>query len=387
MKTDNRQRKVLVVATFPVGGIRTYMRYVYSRLDRGKYAFSILAYDSTEREALEEDAKQFQTEKLTFIKPHHGYKSLFCAVLKELLKERYDLIHSHGIFAALNGALINLLFRVPFVFTVHGLIEESDLKGSSFFRTIKLKLLSLVLKSADVMHHVSQDMLEEYRKLLPDFEGSKCKVIMIPNGIDVENYIQEKRCKAGNLRKELEIGSEVFLIGYLGRFMDRKGFPLILDAAQIIENDNLIEKEYLIIAVGSGDSQRRYIREINKRNLSNRIKFIPFRQNVRPIIGEMDLITMPSLWEACPLLPMEVLCIGTPLIASDCLGLREVTKNTPTISVPTGNAQALAEAISQAIQSPRDEEFERFRTEAHTRFDVSHSAAGLEKIYDMLCKT
>jgi len=385
--SDKKRRRVLVVVTFAVGGIRTYMRYVYSRLNREKYAFTILAYDSSEREALEEDAKHYQTDKLIFIKPRYGYRLLFWSVLREVLKERYDLIHSQGIFAAFNVGLVNFLFGIPHIFTVHGLLEESDLKGFSLLRSLKLNLLSFVLKSADVMHHVSQDMVEQYRKLLPGVENSKCKIVMISHGIDVESYAEEKRCKAGSLRNDLGIGCKVFLIGYLGRFMDRKGFPILIDAVQIIETENLIEKEYLIIAVGSGDRQKRYFREVNKRGLSNKIKFIPFRQHVQPIISEMDLIIMPSLWEACGLLAMEVLCIGTPLIASDCLGLREVTKDTPTISVPTGNAQALAEAIAMAVKSPADEEFERFRGEAYRRFDVRHSAVGLEKIYDLLCKT
>lgn len=45
---------------------------------------------------------------------------------------------------------------------------------------------------------------------------------------------------------------------------------------------------------------------------------------------------MPSRWVAFGLLAVEALCAGTPLIASDCIGLREVVEDTPAVVVPPG---------------------------------------------------
>ena len=381
---DKKGRRVLVVVTFALGGIRTYMRYVYSRLNREKYAFSILAYDSGEKEALREDATHFQTDKLIFIKPHYGYRFLFWDVLRELYKERYDLIHSHGIFAALNVCFVNFLFRVPHIVSIHGLLEDTDINLPQIVRTLLLRVIGFILGSANVMHHVGYDMEAEYRRLFPRLEKSKCKIIVIQYGIDTSEYYNVARVSFGDIRKKLGIESSTLVIGYLGRFMDRKGFPVLIKAVEIIEKLLLMPKDYVIVGVGSGDLRRRYEREVDSRALNKRITFIPFQYDVACILSEMDLVVMPSLWEAYGRVAAEVLCAGVPLVASDCLGLREVIKDTPAWPVPPGDPHALAKAIINFVEMQPYETFRSFKKEACDRFDIRKAAFKIEQIFDEL---
>ena len=72
--------------------------------------------------------------------------------------------------------------------------------------------------------------------------------------------------------------------------------------------------------------------------------------DVLPILQKLDLLIMPSLWEACPVLPMEAMCAGVPVLGSDCIGLREVLRGTPSLTSPAGDAPALASAIQEAIK-------------------------------------
>ena len=190
--------------------------------------------------------------------------------------------------------------------------------------------------------------------------------------------------RAGPVRKQLGVGEDILLFGYLGRFVDRKGFPVLIEAVEAAEKSSLIGRDYRVVAIGSGDRKKPYERLIRSKGLAHRMMFLPFQHDIAPVLAEMDCVLMPSLWEAWGLLATEVLCAGVPLIASDCLGLREAVRNTPAILVRTGDKYALAEAMSGFAKSPPYNAFESFKNEACDRFDVKRSSAALEEVFDRL---
>ena len=98
----------------------------------------------------------------------------------------------------------------------------------------------------------------------------------------------------------------------------------------------------------------------------------------------IDVVAMPSRWEACGLLAMEALAAGRPIVASNCVGLREVLKDSPARLVPVGDPEKLAMALAEELVAPRDEQFIAFANQACERFNVSNSAAKLAELYEML---
>ncbi|OEY67746.1 hypothetical protein BG841_15795 [Marinobacter sp. X15-166B] len=94
---------------------------------------------------------------------------------------------------------------------------------------------------------------------------------------------------------------------------------------------------------------------------------------------------MPSLWEACGLVAMEALCAGVPLIASDCMGLREVIQDTPAIRVKKEDAASLANGIKKCISGSK-QEFVDFMPMAVERFDVRHTATQIQQMYEQVLR-
>jgi len=108
---------------------------------------------------------------------------------------------------------------------------------------------------------------------------------------------------------------------------------------------------------------------------------MPFTPNVASVIKGLDLVVMPSLWEACGLLAMETLVAGTPLIASDCIGLREVVRGTPACVVPSKDSKRLAESTSFFIAHDMRKPFVDFTLTATERFTVEKTAEGIKLLY------
>ncbi len=174
----------------------------------------------------------------------------------------------------------------------------------------------------------------------------------------------------------------VSLAGFLGRFMEQKGFLVLVEAM-----DQLFSKKqdlpFHLLAVGSGDFIREYRTAVNKRPLiTPHITFMEAVPDVLPILQELDLLIMPSLWEACPVLPMEAMCAGVPVLGSDCIGLREVLRGTPSLTSPAGDAPALASAIQEAIKPGSRHQAQAYVAEACVRFDNRPAAGRLRQVYE-----
>ena len=65
-------------------------------------------------------------------------------------------------------------------------------------------------------------------------------------------------------------------------------------------------------------------------------------------------------------------------INTNCVGLREVLKDTPATVVPTKDSLALSKALESEMRNPTTEKMKRFSVEAAIRFDVKERATELE---------
>lgn len=368
---------ILVVARWPLGGIRTYMKYVYSSF-LGSYSITLLVPSTQEDAALKLDAEQLGI-RLVVCPSGKGLAGLINGIFHELSCHRYQVIQSQGFISGLAVYPVNLFFHIPHILTVHGILEDKYLKGR--FAWFKRAILAHVLCNIDVLYAVSNDMLVHLYEHFPSLKKAHCRKAVIPNGIDVSEFAGSRELLQP-LRKSLGIGPDVFLFGFLGRYMQQKGFNYLINALQILEREETLDRKYHLLAVGSGDYLEHYKKIISEQGLSKRVTFIPFQGSVAGVYAELDAVVMPSVWEASGLLAMEALCMGVPLIASDCIGLRETVADTPAVVFQSENPDALANAMLCLMNNPQQETFLSFAPIAQQRYDVAHTAHELRSLID-----
>jgi len=118
--------------------------------------------------------------------------------------------------------------------------------------------------------------------------------------------------------------------------------------------------------------------------LEDRFVFAGFQPSAAGTVTELDAVVVPSRREACPLVAMEAMVLGCPLIASDCIGLRELTAGSPALSSRAGDASSLAGSIEQFLRH-RDTLKERARAyvpTARQAFESAHTAQGLVSVFE-----
>jgi glycosyltransferase involved in cell wall biosynthesis len=244
---------------------------------------------------------------------------------------------------------------------------------------LKKIFLNVVFRLTNKIQSVSHEAHDNLVQHFP-YLHKKNKCIVIPNGIEIERFLY---ATPRNLKSEINLSDEVFLIGFLGRFMAQKGFRYLVDAIDFLRH-NQLPKKPIVMTFGNGCFYSHEREMIKKRGLEDFFHFMPFTPNVASAMKGLDVIAMPSLWEACPLQPMEALVCGTPFIGTDCVGLNEVLQGTPASIVPKADSRALANAILLEIQKNRKNVFSSFQHKAARRFNVSKTRNLIFQQYDAL---
>lgn len=360
--------RMLVVARWPLGGIRTYMRNMFGRLPSG-YRVTIVAASSHEDAALRDDAAGYRAELV--IVPRGGLFPFVREIRARLGAAPYDVVVSQGFVSAVALFLANLGARLPHVLTVHGVVEEKYLEG--VLGRLKRFLLGRILSRITVIYLVGGDMLGHLCEQFPRLQGERPRKVVIPNGIETD-FFRQPRPAGESLRRELGLAEGAFLFGFFGRFMPQKGFDLLIEAVgQLARQEET--PPFAVVAFGSGDYLSHYRQIVAEKGLEGYIHFRPFQPEIRHLYRQVQAVVMPSRWEAGSLLAMEALCAGTPLVAASCIGLRETVADTPSVTFPSEDVAGLAQGMRRCLDASLGESFEAYAETARNRYDVGTSAA------------
>jgi glycosyltransferase involved in cell wall biosynthesis len=170
----------------------------------------------------------------------------------------------------------------------------------------------------------------------------------------------------------------------MGRFMEQKGFTHLLQALEILCRQGT-PRPFHLVAVGSGDCRRESEREIIARGVMKHVSVLDFVPDILPLLLQLDVLVVPSLWEASSLLSMEAMSVGIPVLGSNCIGLREVLAGTPARQFRAGDVGDLVRALREVLAEPGTAAARAFAARARTRFDCRQYALRFLPEFDRLC--
>lgn len=154
---------------------------------------------------------------------------------------------------------------------------------------------------------------------------SKKKIKVIYNGVDIEEFNEKNRseCKEFVIR-EFNLGEDDFLILFAGDIRtNRKGLGYLLKSFKDLNS----YKVKLLIA---GDNRRSpFVKEVEEDGLSEKVKFIGFRNDLDMIFKGVEAFVYPVLYDPCPTVVLQAMASGVPMIISNpgCCGASELIKD------------------------------------------------------------
>lgn len=139
-------------------------------------------------------------------------------------------------------------------------------------------------------------------------------------GIDMSRlHPPELRC---DLRKELGISEDSFLLLSVGELLPRKNQQVIIRAL-----GKLKMKDIHYILCGKGKKLDELIALTKANHIEKQVHFLGYRKDVADIYGQTDLLALPSRREGLGLAGLEGMYCGLPLVSSNINGIRDYMEN------------------------------------------------------------
>jgi glycosyltransferase involved in cell wall biosynthesis len=217
----------------------------------------------------------------------------------------------------------------------------------------------------DAVVGVSQALSSDLRR-----KFGATRVAFVPNGIDIDLVR-----KAG---LSTSPHSRPIRIGLVGRMVPVKRVDVFLMVAEELTRRD--PERFKFMLIGDGPLLAKLKESASNRGLVN-VDFLGFREDSLRLIGELDILMITSDHEGLPMVVLESLALGVPVIAHAVGGLNEViTSSLQGRLVPSQNAQALADAVQCMAASLSD----KSESLLPTRFDIVATANEYTRLYDRL---
>jgi glycosyltransferase involved in cell wall biosynthesis len=173
----------------------------------------------------------------------------------------------------------------------------------------------------------------EVAKILRRYSENETAVI--PNGVDVDRFHPEE--KDGNGSKERN-GEKKICIGYLGRLSREKNIINMIKAVKMLDNDSISLK-----IAGAGP-----LYNTIKLMEDERIRVLGYVEDAPSFYHSIDVFLLPSKLEAQPIVLLEAMASGLPIIATD-VGDNKYFINGNGILCGT-SAKEIREAIAEILK-------------------------------------
>lgn len=198
------------------------------------------------------------------------------------------------------------------------------------------------------------------------------------HGIDVgkQRYWAER---ADRVRQEFQIPTDAFVLACVANLRPVKNHLLLIDAASRV----LVSRpDALFVLAGDGPLRGQVLAEIDRRGLSDRVRFLGRVPQANRLVAAADVLVLSSDSEGMPVVVMEAIAAGVPVVSTAVGGIPELIHNNRNgILTRPGSPEALAEGILQAMRPEVHPVLAAGALADAAKVDISGTADWFDELY------
>lgn len=294
----------------------------------------------------------------------YGYSSfpptLRRALTKELRDGHYDVIV--GVHAPLAGRLATM---------------KKDLKG--------VKAIGWIHNSFEALFGKKYLYLGSFRKRHYIHQFRRLDDVVLLCHHDTEIYTAyDPQLKLTTIYNPLTLKPGALSLGTSRRFLavgrfsrQHKGFDLLIEAFHLFAQK---DGEWQLDIVGEGVEEPMYRKLIKKYQLEERINILPFTNHIQQYYSEAQVYVLSSRWEGMPLVLMEAMSHGLPIISSNLPICQEIMGDFG-IYFKNGDFSELAQRMEDATRIDWTVKSEEAKNIAR-QFDIGNIVAQWKTLID-----
>jgi len=228
--------------------------------------------------------------------------------------------------------------KIPVIVAEHSVVSRTI---SGWSEGLKRKIISFFYPRADAVITVSRGCKDE---LVREYWVPEKKITVIPNGIDLDLI----RLRAAENVADPWFCGDIPVIVTIGRLTKAKALPLLLRAVALVKKT----QQTRLAIIGEGPERKSLCAYAKELGIQDSVRFLGFQNNPYKFLAKSSLFALSSAWESFSLVIIEAMCLGVPVVATDCpYGPGDiVTPGINGILAPVNDYSGLADAISRVIQ-------------------------------------
>ena len=280
----------------------------------------------------------------------------------------YDLIHVHiltrlGVVAWIQ----KLLHKTPYIITEHWsrYLPGNDFSG--FFRKLATKV---VVRDAKSVTTVTDNLA----KAMQNHGLKNDNYVVLPNVVNLDMFHISK--------KNTDATSHVPTIIHVSCFEDKsKNISGLLESLKIVEQKGI---DFQCTLIGEGMDFDLMKAKAEELQLINKVSFTGLLegQKLADELASGDFLVLSSNYENMPVVILEALASGLPVVSTNVGGIKEMIDETKGILVEPRNKEALAEAIIKMIETHNDYDPNYLRNSVIEKYGYESVGRFLDSIYN-----
>ena len=235
-----------------------------------------------------------------------GFEAVWHTLLSVLhiMFHRPDVVHIHNIGPGMFAPLLRLM-GLPVVLTYHSPNYEHD-KWNAAARWLLRQCERLSLRYSNRVIFVNKYQMEKC--------GALDKSVFIPNGIDAVT-----RSESTSFLEKHGIRQGGYLLA-VGRLTPEKGLEYLVEGA------NRLPQVTQVVIAGASDHDDDYRKMLQQLDVNKKVVFTGFTtgEDLRQLYSHARALVLPSVNEGFPMVMLEAMAYGLPIVCSDIPGTRQV---------------------------------------------------------------
>lgn len=259
--------------------------------------------------------KRFRNLSNVLAKRVNGYLPvLFVPWIFKNVKH-YDVVYCHDFFSlqTITTGFASRYHKIPLVIQPHGSLSEVRREARfSWAKNILVSLFSGVIKRAKNIIALTE---EEKKSIGAVLNGDDGRVVVIPNGLDPESFLDTKPIK---LHEKYTIPEGSKVVGFIGRVAYIKGLDISLNVLASLKDKHA----FTFLIIGPDEGEMAGLKKLAADlGLGERVIFAGILDGNEKlqVIKSCDFFLFTSRDEGLPMTVLEVAALGVPqILSSEC---------------------------------------------------------------------
>ncbi len=317
----NRSMRVLLV-TKSTGGVAEYIRWLVQGIDREKFSLSVVCLSENGPEFAEELRQAYGVQAISYAMNRYQIDLISDArvgfqLAKLLRGHQFDLIHAHASKPGFLARIAAIGTGIPVLYSPHCFAFHAGAGRMTILLTSFLEWLAALFTTRFVV------VSEGERELACRYHvGRREQIIVIHTGIDPAPFRQP--VDLSSLKASLGIPVSAPVIGSVGRLSTQKSPSDFVRVAEAIHRS---KPDAHFVWVGDGPLRQEVGNLSASLQLDFAIHWLGQRSDVHQLLHLFDCLILTSRWEGFPLVILEAMAAGVPVVATDILGTRELIQH------------------------------------------------------------